>query len=314
MPYVRKYSGPLRRGERSAYVKGTRVASVPAPPKALQKKSHKPNFKSSYKLTRPFRAVLDKHLKSKEEAHWATVAIKQQFLPPRPRHPNPAAQPQGIQLILPKITQVGVPIIAGGVQTDSLESREGSQVKLNSMSADIVLSLNPNYNPASDHASGIFYKIMICTCKVMPNYIDLIPNFFQGAGGALENQTFKDGADPVNWDKDMQNLSNPVNTNMFTVHASKSGFLTRGESTANTATNPPGVRMPLAFKRLNLKVNCKSKVLKFTQLDTIYPTNFQPFILFYYKAFDSYDYISQASTANFVEVSGKVHTSWSDMA
>lgn len=305
---VRKYSGPLQPGKRSAYVPGTRSA-----PKALQPKIRKRKPSKAYKLSNPFKTILDKHLKSKEETHWATVAIKQQFLPPRPRQPT-GSQPLGIQLILPKITQVGVPIIAGGVQTDSLESREGSQVKLNSMTANLVLSLNPNYNPASDHAQGIYYKVMICTCKVTPNYIDLIPNFFTGAGGALENQTFKDGAEPVNWDKDMQNLSNPVNTNMFTVHASKSGFLTRGESTATTATNPPGIHMPMAFKNLKLKVNCKSKVLKYTQLDTIYPTNFQPFILFYYKAFDSYDYISLPQIQNFVQVSGKVHTSWSDMS
>lgn len=306
----RKYSGPLQVGKRSAYVAGSRKSA----PKALQPKVRKVNPLRKFKLTTPFKKILDKHIKSQEETHWATVAIKQQYLPPRPRHPNPAQQPQGIQLILPKITQVGVPVIAGGVQTDSLESREGSQVKLNSMTADLVLSLNPNYNPASANGTGIFYKVMICTCKVTPNYIDLIPNFFTGGGGALENQTFKDGADPVNWDKDMQNLSNPVNTNMFTVHASKSGFLTRGESTSNTATTPPGVHMPLAFKHLKLKVNCKSKVLKYTQLDTIYPTNFQPFILFYYKAFDSYDYISQGATDPFVEVSGKVHTSWKDMS
>lgn len=155
---------------------------------------------------------------------------------------------------------------------------------------------------------------MICTCKVMPNYVDLIPNFFTGAGGALENQTFKDGADPVNWNKELADLSLPVNTNMFTVHASKSGFLTRGESTsATTATDPPGIHMPLAFKNIKLKVNCKAKVLKYTQLDTVYPTNFQPFILFYYKAMDSYDYISQGTVNNFVQVSGKVHTSWKDM-
>lgn len=308
----RKYSGPLQRGARSAYVPGLR-RNLRAP-KALQPKIRKRNPVRAYKLTRPFKTILNKHLKSKEETHWATVAIKQQFLPPRPRHPNPAQQPQGIQLILPKITQVGVPVIAGGVQTDSLESREGSQVKLNSMTADIVLQLNPNYNPANDHATGIFYKVMIVTCKVTPNYIDLIPNFFTGGGGALENQTFKDGADPVNWNKDLQDLSLPVNTNMFTVHASKQGFLARGESTANTATQPPGIHMPLAFKHLKLKVNCKSKVLKYTQLDTIYPTNFQPFILFYYKAMDSFDYIGQASTANFVEVSGKVHTSWKDLS
>lgn len=283
-----------------------------AAPKALAKKPRKVNFKASYKLSKPFKQILDKHISQKEETHWETVAIKQQYLPPRPRQPQ-GSQPQGIQLVLPKITQVGVPIIAGGVQTDNISSREGSQVKLKSMTANLVLSLNPKYNPSQDSGSGIYYKVMICTCKVAPQYNDFITNFFTGPGGALENQMFKDGADPVNWDKDMQNLSNPVNTNMFTVHASKSGFLTRGEATAG-GTQASTIHMPQAMKQLQLKVNCKSKVLKYTQLDTIYPTNFMPFIVFYYKALDSYDYISQPTINHFVEVSGKVHTSWSDLS
>lgn len=307
----RKYSGPLQRGARSAYVPGSRKKYTA--PKALQPKIRKRNPVRAYKLSRPFKTILNKHLKSKEEMHWETVAIKDQFLPPRPRQPQGQA-PQGIQLVMPVITQVGVPIIAGGVQTDNISSREGSQIKLNSMTAHINLRLNPNYNPASDSGSGIYYKVMICTCKVAPQYNDFITNFFTGPGGALENQTFKDGKDPVNWDKDMQNLSDPVNTNMFTVHASRSGFLTRGESTANTATTDPGVRMPQAFKQLKLTVNCKSKVLKYTQLDTSYPTNFMPFIVFYWKALDSYDYISQTQIPRFVSVSGKVHTSWQDLS
>ena len=306
----RKYSGPLQPGKRSAYVPGTRRRSAP---KALQPKIAKKNPSKNYRLSTPFKKILDKHLKSKEELHWETVAIKDQYLPPRPRQPTGQA-PQGIQLVLPVITQVGVPIIAGGVQTDNISSREGSQVKLNSMTAHVNLRLNPNYNPASDSGSGIYYKVMICTCKVAPQYNDFITNFFTGPGGALENQTFKDGKDPVNWDKDMQNLSDPVNTNMFTVHASKSGFLTRGESTAQTATQAPGIRMPQAMKQIKLKVNCKSKVLKYTQLDTSYPTNFMPFIVFYWKSLDSYDYISQATIPRFVSVSGKVHTSWHDMS
>lgn len=306
---VRKYAGPLRKGERSAYVPGTRRRA----PKALQSKIKKPDPSSRYKLTKPFKTILDKHLKSGEETHWETVAFKDQFIPPRPRQAQGQA-PQGIQLVMPVITQVGVPIIAGGVQTDNISSREGSQIKLKSMTAHINLRLNPNYNPASDSGSGIYYKVMICTCKVAPQYNDFITNFFTGPGGALENQTFKDGATPQNWDKDLQNLSDPVNTNMFTVHASKSGFLTRGESTASVATTAPGIHMPQAMKQLRLKVNCKSKVLKYTQLDTSYPTNFMPFIVFYWKALDSYDYISQATVPRFVSASGKIHTSWSDMS
>lgn len=314
---VRKYSGPLQPGKRSAYVHGTRSA-----PKALQPKIKKRNYGNRYKLTKPFKTILDKHLKSQDETHWQTIAIKQTYVPPRPYQPT-GQGPQGMHLLMPKIAQVGVPTVGVPTgETANIESRTGSKVKLNSLTANLTLQLNPRFArsapglPNNINCCGIYYKIMICTCKLVPSYSDFVPRYFvPGTTPGLEDEVFRDGAATDNWDHNMENCSLPVNTNMFTVHAQKSGYLTQGFFGGNTAgtIQTEGV-MPLAHRNIKLKVNCKSKLLKYTELDTIYPTNFQPFLVVFWKSLDGYDYITPATTPSFVNLSGKAHISWDDLS
>ena len=313
----RKYAGPLQPGKRSAYVpKG-------GAPKALQSKIKKQYPNRKYKLSKPFKTVLDKHLKSQDETHWQTINIKQSYVPPRPYMPT-GQGPQGMHLLMPKIAQVGVPTVGVPTgETANIESRTGSKIKMKSLTCNLTLQLNPRFAisapglPNNINCCGIYYKIMICTCKLVPNYSDFVPRYFvPGTTPGLEDEIFRDGAATDNWDHNLENTSLPVNTNMFTVHAQKSGYLTQGfygPDTATGALQTQGV-MPLAMRNIKLKVNCKSKILKYTELDTVYPTNFQPFLIIFWKSLDGYDYITPQTTPTFVNVAGKAHIAWDDLS
>lgn len=290
-------------------------------PKALEKKISKA-LPRNLKLTTPFRKILDKHLKSQDETHWQTIAIKQSYVPPRPYQPT-GQGPIGMHLLMPKIAQVGVPTVGVPTgETANIESRTGSKVKLNSLTCDLTLQLNPRFSqsapglPNNINTIGVYYKVMICTCKLVPSYSDFVPRYFvPGTTPGLEDEIFRDGAATDNWDKNLENCSLPVNTNMFTVHAQKSGYLTQGFFGGNsTGTYQSNGAMPIALKNIRLKVNCKSKILKYTELDTIYPTNFQPFLVVFWKSLDGYDYITPATTPSFVNLAGKAHMSWDDLS
>lgn len=292
-------------------------------PKALKIKPPKNSTKYSkkYQLTKPFRQIIDKHIKSQEETHWQTTTIKQGYIPPRPYHPT-GASPLGLYLLMPKIAQVGVPTVGVPTgETANLESRVGSKIQLKSMTVDLTLQLNPRFSqsapglPNNINCCGIYYKILVCTCKLVPSYSDFVPRYFvPGTTPGLEDEVFRDGAATDNWDAGMDNKSLPINTNMFTVHAQKSGYLTQGFFGGNAAgTYQSNGCMPLAYRNLKLKVNCKSKILKFTELDTVYPTNFQPFLICFWKSMDGTDYISAGTNPSFVNLSGKCHMSWDNM-
>lgn len=301
MGYERKYAGPLQPGIRSAYVKGARKNCTP---RALNEKKKSKKAKK-YTLSKPLENVLDKKYAQKGKMHWETVTIKQQNIPPIPRYV--ANQPYGIQMIMPVITQVGQPIVGGGVETANITSRRGNDLHLKHMNVHLLLRLNPAFY--ANNANGVWYKVMVMTCKKEPIFNEFVPQYFQGgAQVALQNFILRDGKDATPMNAEISDISDPVNTELFTVHASKQGFLTKGQ-----LLNPGQADEVFAqsvMKQLTLKVNCKSKVLKYNQPVESLPTNFQPFIIFFWKDLNSFNYNATQPIPDYVEASGKVHIGW----
>lgn len=273
-------------------------------PKALAPKTRKPRYKANLKLTKPFKAVLNQYLDRDNETHWETEAISQQLLPPQPQ-----SGVGGMFRIIPRIVQVGVPTV-GGIQTDSISTREGSKVRLKSMSLDLMLRLNPGFT--ANRATGVWYRILVCTCKNVPGYTDFVTDYY-GAPPlpGLKDSVFKEGATPVAYTPSMVDISNPVNTNLFTVHAERQGILSKGQIVTPGTGNVFALH---AYKRIKLNLKVKSKVLHYNNPEDTLPTKFQPFVMFFWKDLDSYDYTATSPVPNYVEVSGKCHMSWDDLS
>lgn len=294
MAYGRKYS-------RKTSVKKTRFT-----PKALTVKRRRRNYKNTYKLSKPFKQVLNKVLDKDVETHWETVPIKQQNLPPQPR--MGASGPVGMQLIMPRVPQVGVPTI--GVPSGefaTIASRVGSKIDLKSFSVNLMMRLNPAFT--SNSATGVWYQVLLCTCKKVVVYNDFVTAYF--AQGGLKDSVYKQAAEPKGYTPDMADISDPINTNLFTVHDRKEGILSKGQIIPSGITE--NVFAQSAYKQLKLKINVKSKVLKYNQPEETYPNNFQPFILFFWKDLNSQDYTLTNPVPDYLEVSGKAHMSWHDM-
>ena len=275
-------------------------------PKALSRKTRKPRYRATLKLTKPFKAVLGKYLDRNNETHWNTQEVRQQLLPPQPQ-----SGVGGIYRIIPSVVQAGVPTLGDpqGI-SDDISTREGSRIRLKSMSLDLMLRLNPSFS--ANNATGVWYRLLVCTCKAYPQYTEFIDEYY-GAPPipGLKDSVFKEGATPVAYTPSMVDISNPINHRLFTVHAERQGILSKGQQVAPGTGNTYALH---AFRRIKMNLKVKSKILNYNNPDDTYPTSFQPFLICFWKDLDSYDYTLTSPVPNYVEVSGKCHMSWDDMS
>lgn len=294
---------PKRKHASSAFTprKRARVA-----PKALATKRRKPRYRANLKLSKPFKAVLGQYLDRHNETHWNVQEIRQQLLPPQPQ-----SGVGGIYRIIPTVVQAGVPTLGDpqGI-SDDISTREGSKIKLKSMTLDLMLRLNPSFS--ANNATGVWYRILVCTCKAYPQYSDFVDEYYGTPPlPGLKDSVFKEGATPVAYTPSMVDISNPVNHRLFTVHAERQGILSKGQQVAPGTGNTYALH---AYRRLKLHLKVKSKILNYNNPDDTYPTKFQPFVMFFWKDLDSYDYTLTSPVPNYVEVSGKCHMSWDDLS
>jgi len=283
MPKRKHVTGPI-----SGYSKSSKRAV----PKALVPKRRKRNYRASLKLAKPFKQVLDKYLTKDDQTHWVQknlAFLYQQGIP----YITTGGVPVGIYPLMPNIWQAGQIMTPGSTdeQPNNLESREGSKVHLKSMTVHLTVQLTPSYTPTVDPA--IRYKIMILTCKKFSEYKELMTEYWDtGSSQNLQSKLFLQGASPEPFNRYMYDWWNPVNTNLFTVHAHKEGVLNRG-----TVVGSDG-HMPFAYRILKMNLKVKNKVLKYNEPTDSLPTNFQPFLWIGYKAFDGSNQTSNAFFAS----------------
>jgi len=300
----------MKRSRNDGFRTPTKTKTLPRfsrTPKALKRKVPRRNYKASLKLSKPFRQVLGKYLDKDKQTHWVQQDIADTGIQGIPFLQTSGA-PSGVLQLLPSIHQVGQDLMGGGQQVDNLESREGSQVRLKSWTVNLSIRLNPDYSETAAYMSGIRYKVLVLTCKKVADFKDLMSQYWDTASSPIyKDYQFLQGATPFGWDSLMQNFENPVNTNLFTVHAMKTGTLNRGVAIGDTSGS--AVHMPLAVHQLALKLKVKSKILKFDDPGHTQPTNFQPFLWVGYKAYDG----SALHSGNYCHIVGNSKIGFDDM-
>jgi len=296
MAFKRKFAGA---GYRALPRKRTYQA-----PKALRRKAPRRNYRASLKLSKPFKQVLNKYLDKDEQTHWVQQDIADTGVQGIPFQQTSGA-PSGVIEIMPKIHQAGASLAGGGLMPNNLESREGDQIRLKSWTVNLSIRLNPTYSATSGPMSGVRYKIMIISCKRIADFKDVMAQYWDTAGSAnYQSELFLEGSTPQAWDSLMQNFENPVNTNLFTVHAMKTGVLSRGVLDGDG-------HMPLKVHNLHMRLKVKAKKLKYQPGGkTAVPENWQPFLWIGYKAYDG----SQLHSGNYCHVVGNSKIGFDDMS
>lgn len=299
MPYGRKRTyAPAT----PTTAKRSRVA-----PKALAPKTRKPRYRANLKLSKPFKQVLNSYLQKDTQTHWVTGFIRAQTVLPLPILGNMG--PNGLFELIPKVVQAGVPTVGTTTgMTNNISSREGSLIKMKSLSVGLTLRLDPAWHIDDINATAIRYKVMILSCKKVASYNLMVQGYF-GTGG-FEDKQFRDGAEPAKWDRYMEGFDHPVNSELFTLHDMKTGTLSHG--LVNSITQG-SVRVPSVIHNLRLRVKCKSKTLKYEEPGATIPANFQPFLWVGWKAYNGHDWISGAPP-QLVHAVGNVRMSFDDLS
>ena len=261
--------------------------SAPAPrlaPKALQVKKRKVNVKNAFKLSRPMKELVDARIDANKQDHWIRSQYPWVGIQGIP-HLNSAGAPSGVWPVIPKIPQVGT--VGPGAQLTSanISSREGNQIQLKSIVCNINLVMAPEYHLNDTSYAGIRYRVIIFSCKKYSQYFELINNFFDSTGSDnLEQYFLRDGKDAVPRDSKMENFDLPVNSELFTVHAQRTGKMNRGVAYGDYTGSSAIVKAPNVTLKIPLKV--KSRKLLYNTTTENLPTNFNPLIWIGYTAYD----------------------------
>lgn len=289
-------------------------------PKALARKRAKPRYRANLKLSKPFKAVLNKYLDSKQERHWVTLDIDKFWAPSKCLR-GPPNDPVGLYAIMPPCTQAGIEVVGPGTSipmSTNIESRAGQKSRMRSLRVSLTLRLNPTYlgyetGPTHpEDATGLRYKIYIFSSKTESEFADFIKTFFGSGTNGTQNELLKAGNTAEPWDANMCHIDRPINTNLFTVHATAGGTLTKGELTGAAAA---GYTNTISATRTHvMNVKCKNKILRYNSTNAVLPTNFQPCVAIFWKALNGYDYIvHQPHVPNFLQVVGNVRMSFDDL-
>lgn len=278
-------------------------------PRAIQKKKRPTvNPKVAFKLTKPMKALVTAVVDANKQDHWVRSTYRWtglQYVP----HTNPGGGFTGLFQVIPKVTQAGQPDGAGGITPNTIESREGNQIQLKSIVCNINLVMSSTYSITDSAHAGIRYRIVIMSSKKYADYDDFTDNWFDTAGSDhLETQFLRDGDAAVPWDAEMENFDLPVNSELFTVHAQRTGKLNRGTAYGDTSGSSAVMKQANVTLKIPLKV--KSKKLLYSQPDESVATNFNPVIWIGYKTYDG----TSLHSGNFVHVVGNSTIRFDDIS
>ncbi len=278
-------------------------------PRAIQKKKRtQVNPARAFKLSKPMKALVTAVVDANKQDHWKRQPIRWtglQYVP----HTNPGGGFTGLFPVIPKIVQAGQPDGAGGITANTIETREGNQVQLKSIVCNLNLIMSSTYALTDSAHAGIRYRIVIFSCKKYADYDDFTNNWFDTAGSDhMETQFLRDGDSAVPWDADMENFDLPVNSELFTVHAQRTGKLNRGTAYGDTSGSSAVMKQGNVTLKIPLKV--KSKKLLYADPDESIATNFNPIIWIGYKTYDG----TALHSGNFVHVVGASTVRFDDIS
>ena len=301
----RLYPGTLKQTVK--YAKGTPTAK--SVPRAIQKKRRtKVDVKQAFKLSKPMKALVQQTIDANKQDHWKRQVIRWtglQYVP----HTNLGGGQTGLFQVIPKITQAGQSDGAGGITPNTIATREGNQIQLKSIVCTLNLIMSSTYGITDSAHAGIRYRVIIFSCKKYADYDDFVANWYDTAGSDhLETQFLRDEDAAVPWDADMENFDLPVNSELFTVHAQRTGKLNRGTAYGDTAGSSAVMKQANVTLKIPLKV--KSKKLLYSVPDESVATNFNPIIWIGYKTYDG----TALHSGNFVHVVGSSTVRFDDIS
>lgn len=277
-------------------------------PKALQVKKKPINIKTAFKLSKPMKELVDARIDANKQDHWIRSSYPWQGLQGIPHHTFGSA-PSGVFPVIPKIAQAGTIGAGAQLETNNISSREGSQVQLKSVVINLNLCMSPTYGDTSAAHAGIRYRVIVFSCKKYSTYNEAIENFFNlTQSDNLQQYLMRDGSEAKPWNSLMEDFDLPVNSEMFTVHAQRTGKLNRGVAYGDTTGSSGVMKFPNVTLKIPLKV--KSRKLLYNDPTEQYATNFNPMIWIGYKAYDG----TSLHSGNYIHVVGNSVVRFDDLS
>lgn len=278
------------------------------PPMALVRKPRKVNYEKSYKLSKPFKAVIEKCLDRRQTNQYKDTEIR------RTQIPSTVLSGSDLHIWLPNIAQVGDTQSIG--QDDigfTTGTRTGKQIRLKSSYADLCFTIPTDDLEEEEDRSCITVVVYLLSSKQFPDVKDVQDNW--DSGEELRNKLMDSGGSGNPQGAGNEQFTGTVgdelmriNTRDFTVHDKKVFDMKRGQLPGGIdPTENVGGHMPAIKKNIRLRWKCKNKMLKYSNADERQPTNSSPFIFwgFTYSATGA-----APSTAGVPFVYGRVYTQW----
>lgn len=262
----RKYSGPLQKGSRSAYVSGSRKNRTV--PKAISIKTKKPNYNARYKLSKPFTKVLDSYLNSRDTKHWAAANYSiRQF----------ANVPDEGSLLIPVLPEIPQVNADPGNVSANIASREGNSIRLKSITIDCRVHIPGEDTPGSSDRSSIEVVAAIISCKTYKTFQEVSDNW--DVGEEIMNSLMRDGPDASAYFGTPKSNMLDFNRDLFTIHDQKRFYMNRGLLTDNSVLPATGTgHMPTLVKKFKMHIKCKGKQLHYSTPSETLATDFGPFL------------------------------------
>lgn len=266
-----------------------KTRSRPAP-RAIQKKTVRLPTNSTYKLSKPMRSMIQDVIDGNAPDHWGMVLQGNQSC----RWAADGASGTSLISLVPAIQQVAYDAgtIINDIQRDNLNSRSDKTIKLKYLRGKLDLYVKPEtecYSGSTDAYPGdllsaIYIRVLTLSCKNRKTFkqvktdwnATLLPHLF------LDQST-----KAYSWTGQPENVRQPVNTVLFTVHQDQLVKLQRGSVVVRDfGTAPPGgiyqTHVPSMSKTFDIQVKCKNKIIHYDTGTDIYPTDFAPFVVVLY--------------------------------
>ncbi|AXH77444.1 MAG: coat protein [Cressdnaviricota sp.] len=269
---IRKSYFPGYKGRRSA---ATRIQSV------VRRRQSKPKI-SNLKLNPTVSKLVDRKITQSLEPKIAYIHYNRNSFDNLPNSANRVWQ------LIPRISQ--------GVERDE---RTGTRVNAKALTIKGVLTIPaaswiPVIPPAPDlnaDRADIQVRLLCLSSKRLRSFYDVQLNWTAQAN--LYSQIFKPGSNSQAPTGQQLDQWTPVNREAFTVHADKKFSMTRGTLLFPDPTSSSGAaHMPAINKKFNINVKCKNKKIYYEDETSLYPAEFQPFLI------AMYSYTNGASQSN----------------
>lgn len=284
------------------------------PPKALiKKKRTNINYKASYALSKPFKAVLEKTLAGNTSLQYKDREYR--------RAQYPSTMQSGIELVtwLPEINQsASTPSLTNPVIPNTSGTRQGKSIRMKSSYAKLCFTIPPDDMEEEEDRSCITVICMLLSSKQYPDIKDVQNNW--GTGTEIRERLMDGGGAGIPEGANNESYAGRVgdelmrvNTRDFTVHDKKIFDLKRGSLPGGSVVpggENLGGHMPAIKKNITLRWKCKNKILNYSNSDSLYPTNASPFLFIGF----SYSATGAApSSAGVPFMYGRVYSTWENL-